>query len=705
MRKMVWVLLLVVPALIGGVITAAVLLTPLPEPDNPEVTEIVDSSGRLISQIFTENRIELPMSRIPKTLLNAIVAVEDDRFYKHNGIDPIGIARAMVRNIRAGEIREGGSTLTQQLARNLRFNGERLGLQRTWTRKLKEALLTLKIEYKYSKEQILGMYWNTIYLGRGSYGLERAAQNYFGKSGLDQGTDGPINLTLSEVAVLAALPQAPEYYSQDSPEAQSALLKRRDIVLDKMAEQGYITAAEAVEAKSQTIALLPPKRNKTGPDVRYFEEYVMDELDRRFPDVAALIDQGGYRITTTIDQDLQGAANTVIENAQFPYELDPGASPELALVAIDPSNGYIRALVERRVSKNGGRWTLEPQQPGSTFKPVVYATALQHGYKVTDTQVDEIRQYPGSRPDEPWEPHNFDERYTNKPETMRTALRKSLNTVTAAWMDVLKPAPVIDMATAMGIERDRFRGHQDLTVGLGTAETPPIEMVAAYAPLANGGMRVKPMAVLKVEDRDGNVYVEQRPTQNRALSPGVAFIVTEMLKEVVRPGGTAGGVADMVGWRPVAGKSGTTDNSQDAWFVGYSPTLIAGVWAGYPEPRESNLLGGRDVSPIWGSFMAKALAGSPWKDWTPPPDVVKVEICTITHKLPNASCPTGTEWYLSGNAPTEVDETVHWEQVVPRLPGVPWAPTGLLPPLFETEPPEPPDASPALEDQLPGTIR
>jgi len=704
MRKLFWALLLVVPALMGGILTAAVLLTPLPEPDNPQVTEIVDASGQLVAQLYTENRIELPVVRMPKDLLNAIVAIEDDRFYRHHGLDPIGIGRAMVRNLLAGRIREGGSTLTQQLARNLRFNEQRLGLQRTWTRKLKEALLTLKLEYKYSKEQILGMYWNSIYLGRGVYGLERAAQTYFHKSALERENDEPINLTLSEIAILASLPQSPEYYSSGTPEANADLLERRNAVLRKMVEHGYITEAAANTAMREPVALQPPRPETQGLEAPYFVDYVRRELRERFPQVAEQLRYGGVRIVTTLDRSLQSAANAVVSAAQFPHEPESPESPELALVAIDPSTGHIRAFVGGRSPQVETNWALTPRQTGSTFKPVVYATALQKGYKVTDTQMDEIKRYPSGDPLTPYEPHNYDEKYTNKPETMRTALRLSLNTVTVAWMDQLTPSPVIETAASMGLARSRFENHKNLTMGLGSADIPPLEMVSAFAPLANGGMRVAPMAILRVEDLEGNVYVEQRPALERALAPGVAFIVTDMLKEVVKPGGTAGGVSSQVGWRPVAGKSGTTDKSVDAWFVGYSPSLVAGVWAGYPDRRPSNLLGGRDVSPIWGAFMAKALANTPWKDWTPPADVVSMKICSVTYKLPNASCPTTQEWYLRDNAPTEVDETVHWSQVVPKLPGVPWAPTGVLPPLFGTEPPSasPPDTTlPDAEDSPP----
>lgn len=698
--KAIWGLLFVVPALIAGLLTAAVLLTPLPEPDNPEVTEILDASGKtVVARLFTEDRVEVPVVRMPKHLLNAIVAIEDDRFYKHRGIDPIGIGRALVRNVRAGKVLEGGSTLTQQLARNLSFGGTRLGLQRTVTRKLKEALITTKLEYKYSKEQILGLYWNTIYLGRGAYGLERAAQTYFNKSVRKVPEDQPLNLTLAESALLAALPQAPEYYSSEKPEARDALLSRRNLVLDKMAEQGHISATEAESAKREEIGLQSPGPRTAGGEsyeAPYFVDYVVRELKERYPEVANNLHRGGYRIFTTLDPTLQPAARDAVEAGLKQIQASLQEEPEIALVAMDPTNGYIRALVGGRAHHVDRNRALEPRQPGSTFKPFVYATALAtENYVVTSTQLDTPREYPGREPGENWVVHNWEGTSSNKPETMRTALKRSLNTVTAAWMNTLKPRPVIETAKAVGLEATY---QENLTIGLGTQSVTPLQMTTAYAALANGGYRVTPMAVLRVEDRTGTVHVAQQPARQPVIKPGVAFIVTDMLKSVLRPGGTGSLGGGWLGGRPAAGKSGTTDDSVDAWFVGYMPNLVAGVWTGYDDHRKTQLLGGRDVSPIWGRFMSEAAATLPWRDWSPPPTVVSAEICTITGLQPNASCPVGQEWYLEGTAPIKVDTTVHWDQVVPTLPGVPWAPPGLLPPLF------PPGVETAPRvDQSPGT--
>jgi len=676
MRGVIWAVLLFVPALIAGLVTAAVILTPLPEPDNPEATEVVAADGKtVVARIYTEDRLEIPVHRMPKHLLDAIVAIEDDRFYKHRGIDPVGILRAMVRNLRAGQIVEGGSTLTQQLARNLTFDGRRLGLRQTLDRKIKEAILTLKLERRYSKEQILGLYWNTVYLGRGAYGLERAAQVYLGKSALAQPDGKPLDLTLAEAALLASLPQAPEWYSKDDPEAQAALKRRRDLVLTRMAEQGYITPAEAEAAKAEPIVFAPPRQEaEVAP---YFLDYVRREIRERFPRVAANLSRGGYRVVTTLDPEIQAAAERAVAEGLAALRGSPGEEPEAALVALDPETGEIRAMVGGRDADVALNRALEPRQPGSTFKPFVYAAALAtRQYTAISTQVDEEVKFPGRAEGEYWVVRNWEGSSSKKPENMRTALKLSLNTVTAAWMNVLKPDPVIRVARSVGLDAEY---PEDLTIGLGTVSVSPLQMAAAYAALANGGFRVRPMAVLRIEDRNGNVLASQTPVRHRALEPGVAFIVTDMLKSVLKPGGTGYGGGAMLGGRPAAGKSGTTDESVDAWFVGYTPDLVAAVWTGYDDRRATRLLGGRDVSPIWGRFMRDALAGLPPKDWSAPPDVSLETLCSKTGLRPNPTCPTFREWFLRGTAPVAIDTRVHWDQMAPALPGIPLVPQGLLP--------------------------
>lgn len=661
---------------------AAVVLTPMPAPHNPETTVVLDSSGHIVARLFTQNRIEIPVVEMPTHLLDAIVAIEDDRFYRHKGIDFTGIARAFVRNLRAGKIMEGGSTLTQQLARNLYLTQER-----TLARKLKEAVLTVKLELQYSKRELLGMYWNTIYLGDGTYGVEVASQTYFGKSAR--------TLTLGEAALLAGLPRSPEFYAPTHD--PDAARRRRDLVLTRMAERGLISPAQAAETQSEPVVRpVPPPLQSEAP---YFVDYVIGELRSRYPDIAGSMYQGGYRIITTLDPVAQRAAESSISAGPSTTTDARGLQqPQVAFVAVDPNSGFIRAIVggrEPRVTLN--RATVR-RQPGSAFKPFVYAAALEtYKYTAASTQLDAPTDFPGAVPGERWRPQNYDGKFTNNPTTMREALRKSMNVVTAQWMNTLKPGPVKAAASRAGIASPI---QDNLTIGLGSSEVTPLELATAYAPFANGGLAVQPIAVLRVEDKDGNMIALRRPIKTRAFDPGIAFIVTDMLKDVLRPGGTAAHVASKLGGRPAAGKTGTTDESRDAWMVGYTPDLVAAIWVGDDNRRAGGTrTGAVTAAPIWAEFMAQALAGKPARDWSPPANVALTEICSLTGLRPNASCPVIREWFLKGTAPTQVDPTVHWDHLLPQLPGLPWVAPGTLPPSPGSEPtPEPPSiwAPPSL---------
>ena len=645
--------------LVGAVVfLAAVMVTPLPRPDNPEMTEILDAAGKRIDTRATENRVEVPVVEMPQTLLDAIVAVEDDRFYKHRGIDPVGLARALVRNVTAGKVTQGGSTISQQLAKNLYLTHER-----TLTRKWREAVYTVKLEHTYSKKEILGMYLNTIYLGHGAYGVEVASQNYFGKS--------VRQLTLAEAAMLAGLPQAPEYYA--SPDNLAAARRRQHVVLDKMVEAGFVDAERAEAAKEEPIRLaaLGGSANRAP----YFVHYVINvELRTRYPDVHKNLYQGGYRIYTSLDLAMQQQAEAAVNQANMPYQA--------ALVALDPQNGFIKAWVggrkEATVKHNR---VIVPRQPGSTFKPFVYAAALEsRNYTVLNPQLDTKEEWFG-RANPKYHVKNFGDKGSNEPRDMRAALKESLNVVTVRWMDTIKPPAVVDMARRMGITTEL--PTTDLSLALGTKEVTPLELVRAYAPLANGGHRVRPVAILKILDREGNLVAEERPTREPVIDAGLAFIMTDLLKGVVEPGGTAAAVASSVPGRPAAGKTGTTDLSRDAWFVGYTPQLVAGVWVGN-DSRESmgNATGSTVAVPVWTAFMQGALAGTQARDWAPPGNVVQREICSVSLLLPNPTCPVKKEWFLAGTGPTTIDTHLHLDRLIPELPDF------LRPRQGEEQPPQ-----------------
>lgn len=634
--------LVMLPVLVFGAFGLAVVLTPLPAPRMPEATEILDTAGAKVGRLYTENRVEVSVLEMPDYLLDAIVAVEDDRFYGHKGIDPTGMARALVRNVKARRVVEGGSTITQQLAKNLYLTQER-----TVARKLREAILTLKLEYAYSKAEILGMYWNTIYLGAGTYGAEVASQTYFGKS--------VRQLSLAEAALLAGLPRSPEYYTPvKNPEAA---VSRRNLVLDKMVQANFIRSDQAVRAKAEPLRLStrPGNLARMQEEAPYFVDLIKRELEEKYPEVARNLYKGGYDIYTTLDLHMQRAANEAVRQAAPPAEStsETGPQPQVALVAIEPLTGHIKALVGGRDPKVALNRALEPQQPGSAFKPFVYAAVLEtRRYSAASTQLDAPAEFPGATADKPWRPQNHGGRYTYAPATMRTALRRSLNVVTAQWINTVKPPAVVDVAERMGI---RSELAEDLTIGLGSSAVTPLELTAAYAPLANGGYRITPVSILKIVDRQGDVIAEERPRRTKALDPGVAFIVTDMLKTVPGPGGTAATVAGYMAGRPVAGKTGTSDESRDAWFVGYTPDLVAGVWVGSDANTPSWREGGGTAAPIWAAFASKALVRTKFRDWTPPPGVVALEVCALSGRLPNGACPTVKEWFLPGTEPTEAE--------------------------------------------------
>lgn len=678
-RGAIWLgLLILIPVLaVIGTITL-IAMTPLPHPEVPLASEIVDQSDRLITRLFTENRREISVNRMPQHLLDAIVSVEDDQFYRHRGVNPIGIARALYRNVRAGRIVEGGSTLTQQLAKNLYTLQER-----TLGRKIREAILTFKLEHMYTKREILGMYWNTIYLGEGTYGVEIAAQRYFNKSAE--------NLTLAESALLAGLPRQPEYYAPTKNLDEA--IDRRNFVLRLMAEQTYITPEEEATARLEEVRLVA--NHEPLGEAPSFIDYVVGQLDQTYPDIAANIRRGGYRIQTTLDLEVQQAANGAVA-ARAP-EAAPDEQgilqPQVALVALDPSSGYIRAMVGGRELQPGLlNRTTRRRQPGSAFKPFVYGTALEtRRHVITSTFIDEPVAFPAGGGRE-WRPENFRREYTYAPMGMRDALRQSKNVVTVQWMNALKPGPVVEFARRMGVPSE-VPLTENLTLGLGTSELTPLEMTTAFAPFANGGLRVQPTAILRITDSAGNLIYSHTPkAPERAIGEDLSYIMTDLLKDVVRPGGSAGQVAGLVGGRPSAGKTGTTEKSVDAWFVGYTRELVAAVWVGHDTPRETNYTGAITSAPIWAEFIRRAEEGIPHRDWIQPAGVDRVRICVATGLLANATCPAITEVFLRGTAPTRVDPNIYWDEIKPRLPGIP----SLIPGEMSPEPPpaEPTPATP-----------
>lgn len=613
----------------SGVAVAAlflflVIFLPLPQAQVPQATRIYDINGNTISSLFVENRVVLPSSDIPQSLKNAVVAVEDKRFYQHHGIDIESIMRALWTDIQAGKIVEGGSTITNQLAKNLYLTPER-----TIQRKFIEAVYTIKLEMRYSKDEILTMYLNQIYLGHGTYGCEVASRLYFGKSAKD--------LTLPEAALLAGIIRSPENYSPYNDLELS--IQRRNLVLDLMAQQGYITQAQADAAKKADVKLAGLPKS-TG---QYFVDYVVSQIKSSLPDVAANLYRGGYQIYTTLDLNMQKAAEAAFARYMPKGQKDSKGitQPQGALVAIDPSNGYIKALI-------GGRDWSETQlnrayqvrrQPGSAFKIFLYTAVIDKGHPITETKMCEPVEYPGRTSGEKYVPRDFGSQpYHYAPLNIRQAIAISDNVVATRWISEIGPSTVAQYARLMGIKSPL---DQSIPLALGASEVSPLEMAVGAATLSAGGIRPEPLAILKIVDAKGNVIMENRPKRTAVLDPGTAYIMTSLLKSVLGPGGTGEGLAGFLGGRPAAGKTGTTDGYREAWFVGYTKELACAVYVGW-DNREKALsgTGGTVAGPIWASFISQSLKNQPFRDWTPPDNVVWAKVCDQSGCLAGPLCPS-----------------------------------------------------------------
>lgn len=554
-----------------------------------EVSRIFADDGTLIDELFIERREVVPLDRVPDHLKEAIIAVEDSRFYSHHGIDFKGVTRAMVRNLFAGRIVEGGSTITQQLSKVLFFSPEK-----SLMRKIKEAIVTLQIEKRYTKDQILGLYLNQIYLGTGCYGVSAASRRYLGKDVSD--------ITLSEAALLAALPKSPGKYSPLSNPEEAE--KRRNLVLARMAEQGFITSAETEKAKKEPVPIRAYQPiSKNAP---YFVQEVVQDLESRLG--KKVLYQGGLSIHTTLNLRLQEIAQeSVRQGLKTVAERNrhkPQAQLQGALVAMDPENGQVKALVggyDFAVSQFD-RALQARRQPGSAFKPMVYVTAIEKGYQPSDILMDTPLIFTDPQTGKTWSPRNYSHEFTG-PVTLRRALEKSLNIPTVRLLQDVGIQNCVDMARRLGIEGPL---QPNLSLALGTSEVTLLELTAAYATFAAQGVYSSPMLITQVYDRNGRIIENHQPEQRIALDEDAAFQITYLLEGVVQSG--TGKIARSLN-RPVAAKTGTTDDYSDAWFMGYSPELAVGAWVGYDVrmPIGPGETGSMAAGPIWVSFMQEAL--------------------------------------------------------------------------------------------------
>lgn len=725
-------------AVVSGVVLGQVMQFDLPdvralEDYNPPVmTSVLARDDSLVESFAEERRILIEYRDVPPAFLQALIATEDSNFYNHPGFDLKGIIRALWSDLRHMEMKQGASTLTQQLARNLFLHRDK-----TIKRKLQEVVLALEIERQYTKQEILHFYCNQIYMGHGRYGLEAAAGHYFGKSASD--------LNLTEAATIAGLIQRPESISPYR-NLQRAL-KRRNFVLRRMAEEGYLT--ESVASDAAGLPLEVAKQRRQENPAPYFVEDVRRWLQQEFG--SSSLYKEGLEVRTTLDPELQRIANRAMDvglrqldrrqgwrgvtrrvqkgddpstwtsevweygidpdevydavvmsvapdqaqvrvadyvgslgpkqvewtgksrpadlfaagdiirvrvlaidgegQAEFSLEQEPLA--EAALVAIDPATGEVLAMTggfdfER---SEFNRATQAKRQTGSAFKPFVYAAGLAEGWSLADTLVDGPTVFLDRRLPDPYQPENYTNKYYQT-VTLRTALEKSANIATVTLLTRIGYRPVIDSVRRLGISAD-LRPYPSLA--LGSFEVTLLELTSAYGAFANQGVLVAPLLVNEVRNRDGALITRIEPEVNDAVSPEIAYLMNRVLSGVISDG--TGRAASSLGTE-LAGKTGTTDNNTDAWFVGYSPNLAVGVWVGFDEPRSlgSRETGAMAALPIWRAFMEGALAIRPAEEFPTPPDITVVSIDRKTGLKANhrAGCTSViSEVFIRGTEPTE----------------------------------------------------
>ncbi len=715
----------------------------------PVITTVYSDDNRKIAEFFKERRIVIPISQMPEMLEKAFIAAEDARFYKHKGIDILSIIRAFFKNIEAGTIVQGGSTITQQVTKSFFLSPER-----SYTRKIKEAILAYRIDKKFAKNEILFLYLNQIYLGHGAYGVEAASENYFGKSSQE--------LNLAECAILAGMPRAPSRYS---PFRYPEKAKQRQIyVLNRMVEEGFITNIQATEAINKELDI-KPRKNWYIEEVPVYTEHIRRYIAKKYG--ADILYEEGLKIYAAVNIEMQKIARGEIEKGLYalgkrqgyrgpikhlqPEEiesfskelqielgkapLEEGKITEGAVIEVnnkkdtvvvrigntlgiikiedmrwarkpDPEIAYFEAIVQHvgevlsvgdvilvKVKNkifNTDRWWLDLEQvpdvqaallciesetgnvkvmvggkdfresqfnraiqsrrqPGSAFKPIIYAAALDKGYTPATTIIDSPIVYKDTENNFTWKPRNYKEKFYG-PTLFRDALAKSRNVVTIKILKAIGIDYAIDYARKLGITS---KLNRDLSIALGSSGVSLLELVGAYSVFNNLGYLLSPVFITRIVDRDGNVIEESSSVREKVIEKNTAYVMTNLLEGVVKHG-TGHRVRALN--RPVAAKTGTTNNLHDAWFVGYTPRFTTGTWVGFDV--ESSLgkaeTGSRAASPIWLGFMQKVLAGKPVRVFQVPEGVVFSKIDAETGLLPiSESKKTIFECFKEGSVPTE----------------------------------------------------
>jgi penicillin-binding protein 1A len=587
---------------------------------DPEVTtQVLDARKNVIAEFFTQRRFVKPLRLIPKRLIHAFISAEDARFYEHKGYDIKSIIRAFIKNLIAGRIVQGASTITQQTARIFLTSRHK-----TYIRKIQELILAAQLEKKFSKEHILYLYLNQIYLGYGAYGVEAAAQNYFGKS-INQ-------LSIAECAALAGLPQAPARYAPDTN--FNSFKARQKYVLTRMYNEGYITDDDARNAYDQQLNILP-RRNRFAENAPYFSEHIRIELEKQLDDKSIYND--GLTIYTTLDMQMQRTAQKALEKGLQVIEKRQKYSkkhPPLqgALICMEIENGHIKAMVGgRNFSQSKFNRAIQAvRQPGSAFKPIIYCAALESEFTAASIIIDSPIVVEDRENDHVWKPHNYEKKFYG-PTTLRRALALSRNLVTIKLLHKLGIETVIDYAKQLGITTPI---QKDLSIALGSSGVTLIDLVRAYSVFASGGYLIEPVCVMNVENASKNrIKLRQIKEKKQVIDSATAYCMTHMLQAVVQQG-TAKRLKTMK--RPIAGKTGSTNNLHDAWFIGYTPRYITGVWVGFDQPRSigEKETGARAALPIWMHFMKEILGGQQVRKFAIPSGVHFFKIDADTGTLP-----------------------------------------------------------------------
>jgi 1A family penicillin-binding protein len=636
LRKLLsFVLSLTLIAIIGiGILFLYLRTEILPAAHIMQTSQILDVNGELIDAVYAgQNRQVVPLSRISPYAVQATLAIEDRRFYDHFGIDLKGLARAVFVNVVNMDKVQGASTITQQLARNLYLTHER-----TWDRKIKEAIISLQLEMQYSKDEILERYLNQIYYGHATYGIQAASRLYFGKDASE--------LTLAEAALLAGVPKGPRYYSPYYDEKNARARQR--LVLDAMVENGFITREEAEAAYAEPLHLLPLEGDAPS-EAPYFQDYIRQIAFEKIGIDERLFEEGGIRIYTTLDMRMQRIAEKLVADHLAGTEL------QAALIAIDPRSGHIKAMVGGRdyAENQYNRAIAATRQPGSSFKPIVYLTALmQDGFTAVTAFDSKPTAFVYDEGRKTYRPNNFGGKYFGMID-MGTAIAKSDNIYAVNTIMAVGPQRVIDTARALGITGPL---EPVPSLALGTSPVSPFEMAAAFGVLANQGVRVEPVAILRIEDSQGNILYEAEPKQEQVVPAEHAYILTKLMEGVFDPGGTGARVAKTLK-RPVAAKTGTTN--WDSWMVGYTPELSTAVWVGHDRGKTISAVESMIAAPIFAEFTEQSLAPIPPKIFPIPPGVVNVYVDPETGALAGADCPNARLTpFIRGTEPTEYC-TVH----------------------------------------------